>query len=605
MSTKLFADSNRASLREIVEDTDYWGTTPATGKTRARRFTQSAIAVTKGTATSDEIRSDRMVSSVIETSASSGGDISWEFSAGNLDLDLQRVLMGTWTRPMEFDFFRGTFVSITADNVITIAGRDITGYLTTGRRAKLSGFLDPANNRYVEITAVALNGVSTEITVAGNDLVVEAGSVFTTVADANDVIIRENTTIAFGGRNITSVGLFTAPIAAKQLVIGQRIFIEGVGYEKGTVTFVGVEDGDTITVSDGTNSISFEAQADAAVNDIDAFVFAIGADDAETAANFAAAVNGLRPVGDLSAAAVADAGVVTITNLNKVGGSIVTSDATALAVAAFAGGDATFGGLYTVVNMGSDSIVVDRELPTMAAGAKITIKGSMLRNPSRNAEIIAQSMTIETGFNDVGQFFVTDGLRAGGFSMEIASGSIITGTTTTMGAETVRGKVSKLDNEANYTVLEAPSTEIVSATANVGALLVNGEEVSTALQSISITLDGSLREQQAVGSKFPVGIAAGRLNLTGSFNAYFADGTNYDIFINHETASIAWPVIDQDGNTYWFTIPAFKVTADPVAPSGTDTDVMEALEFVAFRDPATGCMIQIDRFSSNFPITAL
>jgi hypothetical protein len=52
--SKLFADSNRASLREIIEDTQNWGTTPVNGKTRARRFTSSSMTVTKDTAVSSK-----------------------------------------------------------------------------------------------------------------------------------------------------------------------------------------------------------------------------------------------------------------------------------------------------------------------------------------------------------------------------------------------------------------------------------------------------------------------------------------------------------------------------------------------------------------------
>jgi hypothetical protein len=163
--SKLFADSNRASLREIIEDTQNWGTTPVAGKTRARRFTSSSIAVTKDTAVSSEIRDDRMVSSIIETAASSGGDINWEFAAGTIDLDLQRTLMGLWSRPMDWDVFRGQTVSVTANNQIAVNGKDVSAYFTVGRRIKLSGFLTPANNDYFQISAVAFAAGKTTITV--------------------------------------------------------------------------------------------------------------------------------------------------------------------------------------------------------------------------------------------------------------------------------------------------------------------------------------------------------------------------------------------------------------------------------------------------------
>jgi len=597
MANKLLADSNRASLREIIELNTHWGETPASGVTRARRFRTSSITASKETVESEEIRDDRMISSVIETAAMSGGEIAWEFAAGTVDLDFQRALMGAWSRPMDWDVFRGKTVSITANNNIRISGTDVSDYFTVGRRLKLSGFVNPANNNYVQISAVAFTGGNTDITIAATTLVAEAGTANTSVADANDVIILRSTAIRFGNAANTIDGNgsnpFAAAIAAGQLKSGQRIFVEGIGYETGTITADTVVAGDTVTLSDGVDTVTLEADLD----------FDIGADDTETAAALAAAINALRPSGTISLSASSALGVVTVTNLRKEGG-VLTEDAATLAVVNFTGGDATSGGFYTIFSLTDDIIVVDREVPVLAAGTAITIKGSMLRNPGTSAEITPQSATVETGFQDVSQYFTVDGLRCGGVEMEVAAGSIVTGQSTYMGRETKRASVEKL-NGVSYTALEAPATEVVSATANVGSLSVNGIEQATAISSIQFSIEGNLRNQQAVGSKFPVGIAAGRLNLTGTIEAYFADGEMYDRFIEHQTVSLAFPIIDQDKNTYYFTIPAFKVTSDPIAPGGLDQDVMESLEFSAFRDAATACMMQIDRFSSTAPITAL
>ena len=596
MVNPLLADSNRASLREIIESNTNWGTTPATGVTRARRFRTSSITATKETAVSEEIRDDRMVSSVIETAAMSGGEIAWEFAAGTTDLDFQRALMGAWTRPMDWDVFRGKHVSITANNQIIIGGVDVASYFTVGRRIKTSGFVNPANNDYLQISAAAFAAGKTTVTVTGTSLVVEAGTANTTIADANDVIIHRSTAIRFGNAYATIDGNgtnpFAAAIAAGQLKAGQRIFVEGLGYESGTFTLDTVVAGDTATVNDGVDIAVFEADVD----------FEIGADDTETAANLAAAINALRPTGNLNVFATSALGVVTVVNLNKDGGALTETGTTITAVD-FTGGDATAGGFYQIVSLTDDTIVVDRPVPVVAAGRKITIKGSMLRNPGTSAEITPQSCTIETGFQDVDQYFSVDGLRCGSIEMEVASGSIVTGQSTFQGRETKRAAVEKLAG-ASYTVLEAPATEVVSATANVGSLSVNGVEQATAIKSIQFSIDGNLRNQQAVGSKFPIGIAAGRLNLTGTIEAYFADGEMYDRFIEHQTVSLAFPIIDQDKNTYYFTIPAFKVSSDPIAPGGLDQDVMESMEFTAFRDPATSCMVQIDRFSSTAPVTA-
>lgn len=597
MTRKLLADANRAALREIIEANDDWGTTPATGISRGVRFTQSSIAVTKETAKSDEIRSDRMVSSIIETAASSGGDLNFEFSAGNQDGALQRVLQGAWTRPMTFDVWRGETVAIAANNQITISGGDYSGYFTTGRHVRTSGFVTPGNNTYATISAAAHSGGVTTITVSGTPFVAEAGSSHTTVRDANDVIILKSAAIQFAetdARVIDSDGAnaFSAAVTAKQLVSGQTIFIEGVGYETGTVTPATTVADDTVTISDGVDSIVLTAGVD----------FEVGADDSETASNIADAVNSARVQGLINASATATTGVATITNLYKDGGSLTSSGATVAAVD-FSGGDADFGGFYTIVTATADAITVDRDLPTLVAGTAVTIKGSMLRNPGVDTDITPQSISLETTFTDVNQSFLSDGLRDGGFELDISAGAIITGTVKREGRETKRLVARKL-HTTPYTALDAPTTENISATANVGALRAAGEVLSTAIKSIKLSIDGALRKQTAVGEKFPVGIVAGRLNIGVTVEAYFADGSNYDAFVNHDTRDIVFPLIDPDKNTYYWTIPAFKITSDPIAPGGIDQDVMETMEGDAFRDSARACMIQIDRFSSTTPIGA-
>ena len=597
--TKLLADSNRASLREIVESTSAWGSTPAAGVTRALRFSSSSITVKKGTTVANEIRADRMVSSVVETSAESGGDINFEFSAGNQDSFMERALMSYFSRPMTFDFFRGIALQITAPGTVTYSGQDITGYLTVGRRVKLSGFKDPANNTFGQIATATFAGNVTTVTLTGPTLVVENGSAVSTMADANDILVMNSTSIRSGTAGAAAfdsngTNAFAAVRAAGQLVAGQIIHVEGLGYETGTVTLTAPASGDTITLNDGVHQpLVLIAGTD----------FSLTGTDTQRATALAAAINANRVAGLISFAASAATNVVTIRNLNRVGGSTGPNSASMVG-AAFSGGDTTVGGFFTVVNATDDVITVDRPVSTFIQGSKVTIRGSMLRNPGVVTNITPQSSSIETRFYDVQQSFLADGLRTGGFMLNIASNAIITGNAKLEGRQTKRFAAAQLANSTNYTVLDANGCENVSATANVGAVSVNGLALTTAIKSIEFSVEGNLRKQEAVGSKFPVGISAGRLNIKGKLDAYFADGVMFDHFLSHDTASLRFPIIDVDGNTYYFTIPSFKIMSDPIAPAGIDQDVMEVMEFEAFRDAATQCMIQIDRFSSVKPVTA-
>lgn len=605
-----FADSNRDSIRLIQENNLTWGTTPASGATREIRITSHSLAAAKETVTSDELRADRMVSSVVEVSASTSGDINYEFSAGSHDILMQAFVLGLWSRPMEFDFFKGVGVAWTANNVISIAGGDFRDYFVVGRRLKTSGFLNPLNNKYVQVASLAFSGGATQVTVSTTTAVVEAGTAFTKVQDANDVIILNNTAIRFGTSGASTIdsngtNAFAAAIAAGNLVAGQNIYVDNAsGRESGTINFTtNAANHDTFTVYDGVNQVVFETSSDGGATAGNQIV-TLGGSGAATATNIAAAINQARVDGRLQAKATVSTATVTVTNLRRTGGTLADVSTNAVTTN-FSGGLAS-GGFFKILSVADDVLTVSPAPATDANGGTlgVTIKGSMLRNPDGTGslphqQIVAQSFSAESAYNDVNQFFVHNGLRVGSFSMDVSSGAIVTGTYSFEGKETKRQitNVSKLALSP-YVALRSTGTEVMNATTNVGSIEKDGVELSSALQSIALQGDATLRQQPAVGSKFARGIGTGRFNLTGTVTAYFEAGSPfYDDFINHETSSLAFKFTDVDGNTYKYTLPAVKFSSDNIAAQGIDQDVVEPLEFVAFRDASTGTMFQIDRWS--------
>lgn len=482
-----YADSNRTSIRVIEETT--WGTTPTTGITREVRLTSSAIAATKDTVVSDELRSDRMVSNISEVGAAAGGDINFEFSAGAQDEFLAAFMLGAWTRPMTRDQYEGIILSVTSTTVIQILGVDATLIFPAGRRFVTKNFLNAANNGYFAVTSVAFSGGNTQITVTGAGFVVEAAGASLTAAlyDANDVIVLNDITISSTATGFSSTGTpYTSAIAAGQLVIGQKIFVDGLAGAKGYYTVTGLAN------------------------------------------------------------------------------NLITTSPAPTAV--------------------------------VAAGTSVNIKGSLLRNPSVATNIAQRKFSIETGFTDVAQYFMNTGMVPGSFSLELKAGAIVTGAIGFQGRGTSIGTVTVL-NTGPYTPLPAQTGEVVNATTNVGTMTKNGVALTSAIQSLSIKGDANLRTQSAIATKFARGIGTGRFTLTGSLMAYFEDAVMFNHFLAHDTVSLSFTVTDSDGQAYIYTLPAVKFTADKVTPSGIDQDIFNAVEFTAFRDPITGCMLQVDRFS--------
>ena len=438
----------------------------------------------------------------------------------------------------------------------------------------------------------------------------ETGSHATSLVDANDVIVLKNTTIRAGTAGASTFdsnggNAFAAAIAAGQLNAGQKIFVDGLGIETGTVTFTSQPNsGSKVSVSDGLKTMVFQfgGSFSNAVVGVD---LGSGADG--TADNFAAKINEKLVAGDLDVCATVSGHVVTIKNLLRTGGAIVevTDVGGAITVVNFTGGDSTLHGVYTLVSATDDVLTVTPQPSTYANGAAhaVTIKGSMLRNPSAAADITPQSYTIETGFEDVSTFWLTDGLRVSTFSYDIAANAILKGSFGFMGRSTTRQGVTKL-GLTPYTPLDTTATPVANATVNVGAIKINGDTLSTAVQSITLSGTNNLRDQNAVGNKFPAGIGAGRMELTGNLVAYFADGTLWDKFVEHDTVSIEFYIEEVLGSHYEYTVPAVNFTTDTVNPAGGNQDVMENMAWAAKRDPLTECEMQVDRFSSVFATTA-
>ena len=88
-------DTNRVSLYVLPETT--WGPPhPQRGNFEELRYTGESLVFNVETASSSQIRSDRNVSDVVRTQASTSGDVQFELSYGSFDTLLEGLMMGSW-----------------------------------------------------------------------------------------------------------------------------------------------------------------------------------------------------------------------------------------------------------------------------------------------------------------------------------------------------------------------------------------------------------------------------------------------------------------------------------------------------------------------------
>lgn len=243
-------------------------------------------------------------------------------------------------------------------------------------------------------------------------------------------------------------------------------------------------------------------------------------------------------------------------------------------------------GWHLVTAVTSGAITVATTLVAEAANAGKTVKGKTLRNGT-----VGRSFAVEQGFLDVGQYFMFNGQRVGTFNLDGSAGQIVTGK---FGFQGTRAQFASSTFASATT---APTSTIpVNATSNFGRVQEGATlgDLATGVQGFSLSLDNALRNQMAVGSKFPYGIGYGRQTVSGSINAYFENTALYAKFLNHAATGLAFSFADSAGNAMRVTLPrVFFMQSNPTI-SGIDQDVMEQLQWTAIADASGSHQIQID-----------
>lgn len=216
---------------------------------------------------------------------------------------------------------------------------------------------------------------------------------------------------------------------------------------------------------------------------------------------------------------------------------------------------------------------------TSAGTAKI--KGKQCKNG-----VNAYSYALEQGFNDISVYQLFLGQRVSQMGLEVKASSKVTGNFQFMGAAVQVGDVA-----FTAAVTPATSTSVINATSNIGKITSGGVDLQGNVQGVSLQLNNNLRNQMAVGSKYPVGIGYGRQQVSGTLTVYFQDKALYEKFLQHEYISIGFGFQDAAGNALFIELPKVSLSKNAPAPTGIDQDVMQAVDFVAVADATSGAQI--------------
>lgn len=242
------------------------------------------------------------------------------------------------------------------------------------------------------------------------------------------------------------------------------------------------------------------------------------------------------------------------------------------------------------------SILQANEDTAFEASSNSWTAGNSIQNASsKHCFALLKRVAVADGNYD---WYVFRGVQASSMSFDISPNALITGSINIMGVRPddpiEATSLSEIPNWTFAAAEELPLMSGVDSLKNFSIAAWNGatwDETGVTMQSVTITLDDQLRQQNAIGinSIYAAGVASGRFKATYSGSAYYADPKIYSAFVNDTKIQIQGSLLDSDGNGFSFLSDFVKVTSGSIPTAGgADQDLMISTDFQAFEDTING-----------------
>ena len=252
-------------------------------------------------------------------------------------------------------------------------------------------------------------------------------------------------------------------------------------------------------------------------------------------------------------------------------------------------------GYYRIGTVSATVITVDTETPfTANETANLDVSSTRITNGTATM----RTFSIEKAFTDVGQYFMHRGRGISQMDLNFSTGSILTGSFGTIGKDVLRDDATQFGSAADASNAHG----IASAVTGVGSILVRNAAGTSILggayiNSATMTINGALRAQKAIGNLGAIGIGQGTFEMTGSLEIYLKTGSIYDAALADQKISVVIPTKDPLGNGYAFTFANVKLGVPDVSAGSKDQDVLMSVPFTAVApNTSTDRMIAIDRY---------
>ncbi len=194
--------------------------------------------------------------------------------------------------------------------------------------------------------------------------------------------------------------------------------------------------------------------------------------------------------------------------------------------------------------------------------------------------------------NNLYDWYIFRGVQIGSISMEIQPNALLSGTINLMGVRPQEA-IESVDTPATWTLVSAPVLDLMSGVDSLKnfEITVGDTAAAITMQSVTFTIENSLRQQQAVGidSPFAAGVASGRLMATYSGQSYYSSPAVYNALLGDDPVAIRGDLVDATGAGFTFHSAYVKVTEGTIPlAGGPDQDLMIATSFQAFESIDSG-----------------
>lgn len=268
------------------------------------------------------------------------------------------------------------------------------------------------------------------------------------------------------------------------------------------------------------------------------------------------------------------------------------------------GATATDNGSYFIVNCRTTGLDVLPNIPVNTTSTDngtangLLVQGCYVRNGTTES-----SYSFERYHADVTQYFDFKGNVPNTLALTATANAVINGSFGFIGKAATRAASAG----SAQTHTDAAETDVMTGITNVGRIMegypsqtagsntFSTIDSSLVIQQISFNLTNNVRGLSGLNYLGFLDIGVGNLNVTGTLNAYFKDGSFYDKYIASTATGLAFELKDGDGNTYIFTFPKIKISTEPINVGGQNQDVMDNISWQAIRHPTLEYTMQIDK----------